>query len=135
MTQISGQPLTFGWGRKNRNFSSHLYLYFVLRQLTHNRLSGNSEFTFFDDNSTITKFISKKSIFRTLLVATVLVAVGAIASVNAGAAGSNFPVKFSLALIGDMPYDAKGQAQTPAVIDEINASKVAFTPNTAAFYV
>ena len=75
----------------------------------------------------MTKFISKKSIFRTLLVATVLVAVGAIASVNAGAAGSNFPVKFSLALIGDMPYDAKGQAQTPAVIDEINASKVAFT--------
>lgn len=28
--------------------------------------------------------------------------------------------KYSVALIGDMPYDAKGVAQTPAVIDDIN---------------
>lgn len=28
--------------------------------------------------------------------------------------------KYSIALIGDMPYDAKGVAQTPAVIDDIN---------------
>jgi hypothetical protein len=32
-------------------------------------------------------------------------------------------LKFSIALIGDMPYDAKGQAQTPAVINEINSNK------------
>jgi hypothetical protein len=37
------------------------------------------------------------------------------------------PNKFSLALIGDMPYDANGQAQTPAVIDAINASGVDFS--------
>jgi len=30
--------------------------------------------------------------------------------------------RFSIALIGDMPYDAKGQNQTPAVISDINAS-------------
>ena len=32
------------------------------------------------------------------------------------------PMKFSIALIGDMPYDAKGVAQTPNVIEEINAN-------------
>lgn len=37
------------------------------------------------------------------------------------------PGKFSIALTGDMPYDAKGQAQTPAVIAAINASSVRFT--------
>lgn len=35
--------------------------------------------------------------------------------------------KFSIALIGDMPYDAKGQTQTPAVYTAINNSNVRFT--------
>ena len=34
---------------------------------------------------------------------------------------------FSIALIGDMPYDALGVTQVPNVINEINASKVDFT--------
>jgi len=34
---------------------------------------------------------------------------------------------FSIALIGDMPYDALGVTQVPYVINEINASKVDFT--------
>ncbi len=47
--------------------------------------------------------------------------IGATLSVNTEAnAGQAF--KYSIALIGDMPYDAKGQAQTPAVIADINAN-------------
>jgi hypothetical protein len=37
------------------------------------------------------------------------------------------PNKFSLALIGDMPYDTTGQLQTPAVIKDINDSGVDFS--------
>lgn len=40
---------------------------------------------------------------------------------------SSSQAPFSLALIGDMPYDAKGQAQTPSVINEINQSEIQFT--------
>lgn len=43
-------------------------------------------------------------------------------SANAGQA-----FKFSIALTGDMPYDAKGVNQTPAVINSINATKIDFT--------
>jgi len=35
--------------------------------------------------------------------------------------------KYSVALIGDMPYDAKGVTQTPNVINDINASRVEFS--------
>jgi len=35
--------------------------------------------------------------------------------------------KYSIALIGDMPYDAKGVTQTPNVINEINASRIDLT--------
>ena len=37
------------------------------------------------------------------------------------------PGKFSIALIGDMPYDALGAAQIPNVFGGINKSNVAFT--------
>jgi len=37
------------------------------------------------------------------------------------------PGVFSIALIGDMPYDAQGVAQVPNVIKSINSSDVAFT--------
>lgn len=37
------------------------------------------------------------------------------------------PNKYSIALIGDMPYDSAGQAQTPNVINAINASAVSLT--------
>ena len=35
--------------------------------------------------------------------------------------------KYSIALIGDMPYDAKGVAQVPNVIDSINSSRIDLT--------
>lgn len=66
--------------------------------------------------------LSSKSIKRSI---TALVALGlalsaaAATNTSANAAAS---YRFSIALIGDMPYDAKGQAQTPAVINDINAS-------------
>ncbi|MEI7798254.1 MAG: hypothetical protein WCI68_05765 [Actinomycetes bacterium] len=37
------------------------------------------------------------------------------------------PNTFSIALIGDMPYDALGVTQVPYIINEINASKIEFT--------
>ena len=37
------------------------------------------------------------------------------------------PGVFSIALTGDMPYDALGVLQTPNVIADINKSNVAFT--------
>jgi len=40
------------------------------------------------------------------------------------AANAGQAYKFSIALIGDMPYDSKGQAQTPAVISAINGNSL-----------
>jgi len=66
--------------------------------------------------------LTPKSIKRSIaiLVAAGL-AIGATAALNtpANAAAS---YRFSIALTGDMPYDTKGQNQTPAVIADINAS-------------
>lgn len=47
--------------------------------------------------------------------------IGASLSVNTEA-NAAAAYKYSIALIGDMPYDAKGQTQTPAVINDINSN-------------
>jgi hypothetical protein len=66
--------------------------------------------------------LSPKSLKRSITVLVALgLALGATAAANTSAnAAASY--RFSIALIGDMPYDAKGQAQTPAVINDINAS-------------
>ena len=48
----------------------------------------------------------------------------AVASNVAPQANATNAFRHSIALIGDMPYDAKGVKRTPAVIDAINASGV-----------
>ena len=56
-------------------------------------------------------------------IVAVSLSVAAFGAVNTQAnAGQAF--KYSIALIGDMPYDAKGVTQTPSVIAAINSSKV-----------
>jgi hypothetical protein len=56
-------------------------------------------------------------------IVAVSLSVAAFGAVNTQAnAGQAF--KYSIALIGDMPYDAKGVTQTPNVINAINAAKV-----------
>jgi len=50
-----------------------------------------------------------------------LVIGGTIASNSQANAATDFD-KFNIALIGDMPYDAKGVTQTPNVINDINAN-------------
>lgn len=46
----------------------------------------------------------------------------AVSSIWNANADQIVPLKYSIALIGDMPYDAKGVAQTPNVIADINAN-------------
>ncbi len=67
--------------------------------------------------------------FRKLAVSTigVVIAISGVYTASAAHAALDRPGKFSIALIGDMPYDAKGQNQTPAVISAINSSSVRFT--------
>jgi hypothetical protein len=66
--------------------------------------------------------LKKTSVTRiTSLLLIAGVAIGASLSVNTEANASQ-AFKYSIALIGDMPYDAKGVTQTPAVIDDINAN-------------
>ncbi len=57
----------------------------------------------------------------------VSIALSGIYTASAAHAALDRPGKFSIALIGDMPYDSKGQTQTPAVITDINSSGVRFT--------
>jgi len=65
---------------------------------------------------------SPKNIKRSLAVILAAgLAIGAAAAANTPANAAQ-AYKFSIAMIGDMPYDAKGQTQTPAVINDINAS-------------
>jgi len=66
--------------------------------------------------------LSPKNIKRSLAVILAAgLAIGAAAAANTPANAAQ-AFKFSIAMIGDMPYDAKGQTQTPAVISDINAS-------------
>jgi hypothetical protein len=62
-----------------------------------------------------------------LVIAGVAIAISGLYTTSAANAALDRPGKFSIALIGDMPYDAKGQTQTPAVISAINSSSVRFT--------
>ena len=64
---------------------------------------------------------------KTLLASTSIVFLLATLTVWNASADQTNPGKFSIALTGDMPYDAKGVAQTPNVIADINASSVKFT--------
>ena len=65
--------------------------------------------------------------FIAATVATLFIAgYGIFFSIQANA--DQIPVKFSIALTGDMPYDAKGVAEVPNVIADINANpKIKFT--------
>jgi len=69
-------------------------------------------------NITLTPKTLKKTVVALMTVA---LAVSALAAGNTSANAAQ-AYKFSIAMIGDMPYDAKGQTQTPAVINDINAS-------------
>jgi len=62
-----------------------------------------------------------KRIFASVVVVSLAVAVAGAVNTQANA-GQAF--KYSIALIGDMPYDAKGVKQTPNVINAINDAKV-----------
>ena len=57
-------------------------------------------------------------------IVAISLAVAAFGAVNTQADAAQ-AFKYSIALIGDMPYDAKGVAQTPNVVNAINASNVA----------
>jgi hypothetical protein len=66
--------------------------------------------------------LTPKTLKKTVVaLMTVALAVSALAAGNTSANAAQ-AYKFSIAMIGDMPYDAKGQTQTPAVINDINAS-------------
>jgi len=70
----------------------------------------------------MTNLLSKKALkraFALLVIGSLALVVSNAASTQANAATI---VRYSVALIGDMPYDAKGVAQTPAVIADINAN-------------
>jgi hypothetical protein len=72
--------------------------------------------------------ISKKNLKISAIAATVLVSASFIFTSQIPANAANAPAKFSLALTGDMPYDALGVTQTPNVIAEINANpRIDFT--------
>jgi hypothetical protein len=69
---------------------------------------------------------------RILRVAAVLAAVAATVYVGIayGASSddhSRGPARFTIGLFGDMPYNALGKQQYPALLADINASKVAFS--------
>ena len=63
--------------------------------------------------------ISKRFIAITL-AAIFFAGYGIFFTIQANAA--QVPVKFSIALTGDMPYDAKGASEAPNVIADINAN-------------
>jgi len=66
--------------------------------------------------------ISKKNLKISAIAATVLVSASFIITSQIPANAANTPMRFTLALTGDMPYDAKGVLETPNVIAEINAN-------------
>ena len=72
----------------------------------------------------MTNLLSKKALKR----AFALLIIGSLALIVSNAAGTQanaaLAFKYSIALTGDMPYDAKGVAQTPAVINDINSNSL-----------
>jgi len=78
--------------------------------------------TFALKDAQMTNLLTRKALKRTLallLVGSFAVALSSAAGTQANAEQS---LKYSIALIGDMPYDAKGQTQAPNVINAINAN-------------
>jgi hypothetical protein len=72
----------------------------------------------------MTKLLTSKALKRTfalLLVGSFAVALSSAAGTQANAEQS---LKYSIALIGDMPYDSKGLTQAPNVINAINANSL-----------
>ena len=65
-----------------------------------------------------------KSLLVILTIGTLTAALFVATDSTANAAQA---YKYSIALIGDMPYDAKGVAQTPNVIDAINSANLDLT--------
>ncbi|CAB4333927.1 unannotated protein [freshwater metagenome] len=72
----------------------------------------------------MTKSFTLKNLKRTIAFLTIGSLALVIANVAASQANAAQAFKYSVALIGDMPYDAKGVTQTPNVIASINASDV-----------
>lgn len=62
-----------------------------------------------------------RGIFASIVAISLAVAAFGAVNTQANAAQA---FKYSIALIGDMPYDAKGVTQTPSVVAAINASSV-----------
>ncbi len=62
-----------------------------------------------------------KRAFALLIIGSLALVASNAASTQANAA---MAFKYSIALTGDMPYDAKGVAQTPAVINDINSNSL-----------
>ena len=73
----------------------------------------------------MTNFIRSKAFQRTITFFIAGSVVAAFASSSSNQAIADQAFKYSVALIGDMPYDAKGVTQTPNVVASINSSKVA----------
>jgi hypothetical protein len=73
-----------------------------------------------------TKSRTRKRFIAATVAAVFIAGYGIFFSIQANAA--QVPVKFSIALTGDMPYDAKGVTEAPNVIADINANpKIKFT--------
>ena len=74
--------------------------------------------------NTFSSFSLQKRIFLISIASLLTIFLVAISGNHAQA---GLATKFSIALIGDMPYDAKGVTQTPNVISAINSAKVDFS--------
>lgn len=74
-----------------------------------------------------TKLIRTTATVTAALAIIAGVAVSTTSAALAKSAAAADTGKFSIALIGDMPYDANGQAQTPAVIDQLNKAPIDFS--------
>lgn len=71
---------------------------------------------------------SKKNLKISAIAATVLVSASFIVTSQIPANAANTPMRFTIALTGDMPYDAKGVLEVPNIIADINNNpKVDFT--------
>ena len=73
------------------------------------------------------KLLSSKTFKRTLAFLTIGSVALVLTNVAATQATAAQAYKYSIALIGDMPYDAKGAAQAPNVIAALNASNIELT--------
>ena len=72
---------------------------------------------------------SPRALVLACAAAAVALAAGALGSAHADSSRDREPnpQKFAIALFGDMPYNALGKAQYPALLADINAAHVAFS--------